>query len=392
MRRILLFLLVLFTFTSCTNQTLQNIPPIVVDPIVTMEPDLPHPSASPEIDITIINPSPEPTNSPEPSPTPDVDAQVTPVPSADPVQPTSKPTVKPEATPKATPKPTAAPKPEKTAAPKPTPTPFQNAYLDSMQQELLHIVNNNRTVKLERSSKLETIAKERAKEVDRNQSATLGDPSKRLEELSFSYGFCHYGQILYPSYLPADIKISEIFANYSDTLTNEKFSHIGIGIYHTQKGISVAFIVSGTEKFTAKFLSEVEKGILELSNKERQAAGLPALKWSDTGRTIGRAKSKEMYDNDYFAHDSPYTGSIKEQFSTFGGLILGQNVSTIGENIAYAKGYKESELTAKYWVTQWMNSPGHKANILNPNYTHLGVGVYFGEDGRAYASQEFFAE
>lgn len=127
-------------------------------------------------------------------------------------------------------------------------------------------------------------------------------------------------------------------------------------------------------------------------NQERQKVGLSSLKWSDSAHKVARAKVKEMYTKDYFDHPSPYTGTIQQQFEVFGGLILGQNVTTIGENLAYTKGYSEEELTAQYWMTQWMNSKtGHKENILNANYTHLGVGVYYGEDGRTYAAQEFYA-
>ncbi|HZJ57601.1 MAG TPA: CAP domain-containing protein [Clostridia bacterium] len=142
----------------------------------------------------------------------------------------------------------------------------------------------------------------------------------------------------------------------------------------------------------SKYLADVEKGILKLCNKERQALGLTTLKWSDTARKIGRKKSKEMYDKDYFAHESPYSGSVANQFELFGGLVLGKNASMIGENIAFAEGYEESEVTAKFWVNIWMNSEGHKANILQPDYEYMGVGVYLGEDGRVYASQEFHSD
>lgn len=91
----------------------------------------------------------------------------------------------------------------------------------------------------------------------------------------------------------------------------------------------------------------------------------------------------------YFAHKSPVSGTVEQQFKAFGNLVLGQNIMAYGENIAMAKGYDKEKL-AEIWMEKWLASDGHRQNILNEKFTHMAVGVYYGEDGRAYAAQEFY--
>jgi uncharacterized YkwD family protein len=78
---------------------------------------------------------------------------------------------------------------------------------------------------------------------------------------------------------------------------------------------------------------------------------------------VARYKSQDMSDIGYFSHTSPTYGSPFEMMRSFG-----ISYRTAGENIA--KGYR----TAEAVVNGWMNSPGHRANILNSTYTHIGVG------------------
>ena len=70
-----------------------------------------------------------------------------------------------------------------------------------------------------------------------------------------------------------------------------------------------------------------------------------------------------MKDNRYFAHNSPVYGTPYEMMRSFGITFR-----SAGENIA--KGYASPQTV----VNAWMNSPGHRANILNASYTHIGVG------------------
>ncbi|HZK37368.1 MAG TPA: CAP domain-containing protein, partial [Clostridia bacterium] len=77
-------------------------------------------------------------------------------------------------------------------------------------------------------------------------------------------------------------------------------------------------------------------------------------------------KSRDMYDNNYFSHDSPTYGSPFDMMTKFGIKYSGA-----AENIA-----KNSSVAAAH--NAFMNSQGHRDNILNPIYTHIGVGIYKG--------------
>ena len=97
-------------------------------------------------------------------------------------------------------------------------------------------------------------------------------------------------------------------------------------------------------------------------NKEQQH-GLQALIVDDELQNIARIKAQDMVDNNYFSHTSPTYGSPFDMMKNFG-----ISYKTAGENIAG----NSSNSSA---VTAWMNSSGHKANILNSNFNYTGIGV-----------------
>ena len=106
-----------------------------------------------------------------------------------------------------------------------------------------------------------------------------------------------------------------------------------------------------------------ENRVLELVNEERAKQGLKALEMDESVRNVARLKSEDMRKNNYFDHTSPTYGSPFDMLKQFG-----ISYSSAGENIA--QGYRTPEEV----VEGWMNSPGHRANILNESFTHLGVG------------------
>lgn len=104
--------------------------------------------------------------------------------------------------------------------------------------------------------------------------------------------------------------------------------------------------------------------VLRLTNLERAKAGLTPFADDRALAAVAQEKARDMRDNGYFSHTSPTYGSPFEMMRKFG-----ITYSSAAENIA--KGYR----TPSAVVTGWMGSSGHRANILNPNLTHLGVGV-----------------
>lgn len=133
----------------------------------------------------------------------------------------------------------------------------------------------------------------------------------------------------------------------------------------------------------------LEAAILSETNARRADYNLAPLSYSAAAENVAKAKTKEMFTRNYFAHTSPYTGNLKAQFAKWGSIKLGTNATIIGENIMYMNNYNKKEITAKFLVDQWMNSEKHRENILNSNYTEIGIAVYYGDDMRCYSAQEF---
>lgn len=118
-----------------------------------------------------------------------------------------------------------------------------------------------------------------------------------------------------------------------------------------------------------------EQQVLTLTNAERAKQGLSALQADAKLMAAAREKSVDMQKNNYFSHTSPTFGSPFDRMKA-----LGISYKAAGENIA------KGQRTPEQVVQAWMDSPGHRANILNANFTHLGVG--FVENGY-YWTQQF---
>ena len=110
-------------------------------------------------------------------------------------------------------------------------------------------------------------------------------------------------------------------------------------------------------------VTDFENEVIRLVNEIRRKNGLKELSANWELSRVARFKSQDMLENKYFAHNSPIYGTPFQMIKNFG-----ISYKTAGENIA--KGYK----TPQAVVDGWMNSSGHRANILNSSYTQIGVG------------------
>ncbi|KEK23567.1 CAP domain-containing protein [Bacillus gaemokensis] len=125
-------------------------------------------------------------------------------------------------------------------------------------------------------------------------------------------------------------------------------------------------------------LSEFEQRVVELTNAERTKQGLSALQVDNELSKVARTKSEDMQKNNYFDHNSPTYGSPFDMMKKFG-----ISYKSAGENIA------QGQRTPEEVVQAWMNSEGHRANILNSGFTHIGVGYV--ESGN-YWTQQFITK
>ncbi|SDK17439.1 CAP domain-containing protein [Sediminibacillus albus] len=124
----------------------------------------------------------------------------------------------------------------------------------------------------------------------------------------------------------------------------------------------------------AEELSEFEQQVVELTNDERSKQGLAPLQIDTELSKVAREKSADMARNGYFSHNSPTYGSPFDMMKQFG-----ISYNTAGENIA------KGQRTPEEVVNAWMNSEGHRENILNGNFTHIGVGYV--KDGNVWTQQ-----
>jgi len=137
-------------------------------------------------------------------------------------------------------------------------------------------------------------------------------------------------------------------------------------------------------KSEADFLVNVEQIIFRLVNEERQKHGLPALSYSTVMEKYARQKSQDMGDREYFGHGNP-EGQLVQSLLDAEGVPY----TVWGENLAMLGGYElEDEALAQMFMTNWMNSPSHRDNILSPDFEQVGVGVYQ-VGNRFYATKEF---
>ncbi|MCM3594620.1 CAP domain-containing protein [Metabacillus idriensis] len=114
---------------------------------------------------------------------------------------------------------------------------------------------------------------------------------------------------------------------------------------------------------TQASVSEFEKKVVELTNAEREKQGLKPLQLDEELSKVAKEKSKDMQSKNYFDHNSPTYGSPFDMMKKFG-----VEYTTAGENIAKGQASPEEVVQA------WMNSEGHRKNIMNGDFTHIGVG------------------
>lgn len=120
---------------------------------------------------------------------------------------------------------------------------------------------------------------------------------------------------------------------------------------------------SGTSQTTTSSLTADELETFNLINQQRANNGLSALKVDNELQRVARIKAQDMVNNNYFDHNSPTYGTPFNMMKNFG-----ITYKSAGENIAGNSSNSGA-------VTAWMNSPGHRANILNSNYNYTGLAV-----------------
>lgn len=121
-----------------------------------------------------------------------------------------------------------------------------------------------------------------------------------------------------------------------------------------------------------------ENEVIRLVNVQRSKAGLQQLKTNWQLCRVARYKSADMASKGYFDHNSPTYGTPFKMMESFG-----LRFSAAGENLAYG------QRTPAEVMNGWMNSPGHRNNIMSQSYTEIGVGLAKNKSGVSYWTQMF---
>src|SRR5947209_2227568 len=135
-------------------------------------------------------------------------------------------------------------------------------------------------------------------------------------------------------------------------------------ILATAAAIAFAGPVSSVVETFARLPRPVAaRQLFDLVNEERGRAGLAVLAWDERLVPVARAHSEEMFKLKYFSHESPIAGSPFDRLKA-----AGITYARAGENLAYAQSVAVAHRAL-------MDSPGHRENILRPEFTRIGIGV-----------------
>ncbi len=148
-------------------------------------------------------------------------------------------------------------------------------------------------------------------------------------------------------------------------------------------------------------ISKIEYYVFKLTNKERKKQNRTQLTRIRLIDKIARRHSKDMSKQNYFDHITRSTGDTPTERAQKAGLnmALGENIAQIWRhtsititknNTTKYHGFEDEKSIASSLVKMWMNSPGHRANILSNSYNQIGVGVWINyKNGKVFATQNF---
>ncbi|MEV6594646.1 CAP domain-containing protein [Streptomyces acidicola] len=163
-----------------------------------------------------------------------------------------------------------------------------------------------------------------------------------------------------------------------DTLCEPSFSEAGLACVSDGRSGDVYWTALWARPFTPAGLTQTAAEVIALTNAERASAGLRPLADDPLLATAAQAHSADMVARAFYSHTSPDGGEPWHRAAA-----AGSTRRTIGENIACG------QRSAAEVVRGWMDSPGHRANILKPGFTHIGIGFAGGGAAGTYWTQLF---
>lgn len=163
-----------------------------------------------------------------------------------------------------------------------------------------------------------------------------------------------------------------------------------------QQAVATAPSPQGTEyQMCPPDCAAPQRYLLELVNRDRTANGLAALAFSQEATLAAQRHAEDMLQRNYFAHDSPEGADFVRRLTLAGAGELragGENIWTYksGSTNGVTDAITDWGAMVELAESSWMQSPGHRANILNGDFTHLGLGIaYDAEKGEVRMVQVF---
>ncbi len=202
-----------------------------------------------------------------------------------------------------------------------------------------------------------------------------------------NYAYARERLLMLGGYDDAPAEVVKLWKDYEEgwsAAMSPAVAQVGAGWAEAPDGWSIflAILVEPVTPREAPEIDALERQAFEGVNRERAARGLPALAWNERLAAIARAHSRDMARRDYFDHVSPDGLHPRDRVKG-----AGLDYREIAENIASNRNVDRPARTA---VEGWMDSPGHRANILNPRVAETGMGVAADEDGSLYFTQLFY--
>ncbi|MGW1626072.1 CAP domain-containing protein, partial [Streptomyces sp. NPDC002172] len=164
------------------------------------------------------------------------------------------------------------------------------------------------------------------------------------------------------------------------TLLDPAFTHAGLAHARGPRDGDTYWTALWARPLTQAELTRTRAEVVDLTNQERTRAGLRPLAADPQLAAAAQAYSTDMATRDFYSHTSPEGTQPWDRAAA-----AGSRRRTIGENIACG------QRSAAEVVEGWMNSPGHRANILKPDFTHIGTGFAGGGRAGTYWTQLFGA-
>lgn len=170
-----------------------------------------------------------------------------------------------------------------------------------------------------------------------------------------------------------------VFINSAISVKADEKDHLQVFENRTN---AVNFTALGS--LSSEYLAAIylERQVFELINLKRMEYGLKPLSWNEQSASVARMHSVNMAEYKFFSHRGLDGKTVDKRADSIGL----KKWRMIGENIASLRGYKQP---FKQVITCWMNSPGHRENILREKWKESGVGIAVAPDGTYYFTQVF---